>query len=107
MVQVVAARRLFEQGIMVKDGGGLERLGEIDTVVFDKTGTLTLGRPRLRDPDLADPAHLAVAAALAVHSRPPHPRGLVAAHGPRSRAAAAFDRVTATLSHGGEAAAGA
>jgi heavy metal translocating P-type ATPase len=34
-------------GIIVKSGGAIEQLGEVDVAVFDKTGTLTLGRPTL------------------------------------------------------------
>ena len=91
IVQVVAARRLFEQGIMVKDGAALERLSEIDTVVFDKTGTLTLGQPQLANRAAVQPANLAIAAAMAIHSRHPYSQALMAAG--QGSAPMAFDSI--------------
>ncbi|TCU63996.1 Cu2+-exporting ATPase [Bradyrhizobium sp. R2.2-H] len=79
MVQVVAARRLFESGVMVKDGGALERIAEVDVVIFDKTGTLTMDRLRLIDCKAVDPAAPAIAASIAAHSRHPYSRALAAA----------------------------
>jgi Cu2+-exporting ATPase len=76
MVQVVAARRLFDRGIMIKDGGALERLAGVDAVVFDKTGTLTLGQPQLLNGCEIVPATLALAGAIAAHSRHPYSRAL-------------------------------
>lgn len=79
IIQVVAARRLFEIGIIVKDGAALERLAEVDTIVFDKTGTLTSGEMSIIDKSSHDPENLALATAMAGHSNHPHARALVQA----------------------------
>lgn len=85
VVQVVAARRLFENGIMVKDGAALERIAECDHVVFDKTGTLTADRVALASPGDIDADAMALAAAMASHSRHPYSQAIAAFDGNGNR----------------------
>ena len=77
IVHVVASGRLFEHGIMMRDGAALERLAEITRVAFDKTGTLTNGRPVFISQIFGDPELLQRAGALALSSRHPFSKALV------------------------------
>src|SRR5262249_26363345 len=76
MVHVMAARRLFDRGIMIRDGSALERLADVDTVIFDKTGPLTSGQSRLVGAADADPPARRLAASIAAHSQHPYSRAL-------------------------------
>jgi Cu2+-exporting ATPase len=76
IVHVVAAGRLFERGILMKDGAALERIAEVDSVAFDKTGTLTTGSPRLIRSSVDTDADRTMAAALASSSSHPLSRAI-------------------------------
>jgi P-type Cu2+ transporter len=93
IVQVIAARRLFESGIMVKDGSALERLAEIDSVAFDKTGTLTLGRPTLVNADEVAPSAMRIALEMTIGSRHPAAVAIAEAAAQRMDQVSVFDRI--------------
>ncbi len=78
-VLTAASGRLYRQGILLKDGEALERLGVVDTVVFDKTGTLTAGTPRLTNAGEIPRDAFALAAGLAQDSAHPLARAITAA----------------------------
>jgi Cu2+-exporting ATPase len=101
VAHVIAAGRLFANGILLKDGSGLERLAAITHAVFDKTGTLTTGLPVVAQCDIPSGQHRALAKALAARSVHPAARAL-ARHlkVPASNDVDAFREV---LGHGVEA----
>ena len=70
IVHVIAGGELFSRGVLVKDGGALERISEIDTIVFDKTDMLARGTPDVVRAGIAT-GDLGVVAALARTSRHP------------------------------------
>jgi Cu2+-exporting ATPase len=107
MVQVVAARRLFENGIMVRTGSAMERLAEIDTVLFDKTGTLTTGSLRLAAGSEPNAEHLGIAASMAAHSRHPLAHALAEAGRERGIPPVPLERIAEFPGLGLEAVAGA
>jgi Cu2+-exporting ATPase len=63
-------------GMIIKSGGHMEKLADIDTIVFDKTGTLTHGTPAVIDilsyQDSITPNHL-LGLAAAAETRLQHP----------------------------------
>jgi len=76
-VMTATVSRLFQAGVLVKDGTAIERLAEVEAVVFDKTGTLTKGEAEL---DLqTDRDTLALAAGLAGASAHPLSQAVTAA----------------------------
>ena len=63
-------------GIVIKSGGHMEKLANVDTVVFDKTGTLSVGTPHVVHMQSfnrhVSPEHL-LALAVAAETRLQHP----------------------------------
>lgn len=45
--------RAAKRFVIIRNGGALERLSEVNAAVFDKTGTLTIGKPRLQSVSVA------------------------------------------------------
>jgi heavy metal translocating P-type ATPase len=63
-------------GILIKSGGHMEKLAEVDTIIFDKTGTLSHGSPHVVEVLSCEkyiPPHQLLTLAVAVESQLRHP----------------------------------
>lgn len=83
---MAAAGNMSKRGILVKDGGAVERMASVDTILMDKTGTLTTGEivcHGFTSTDAATDAEIVERFVSAVESRSEHPlgRAIASAHG--------------------------
>ncbi|MCZ4272361.1 cation-translocating P-type ATPase [Maritalea porphyrae] len=101
IVHVVAAGRLFERGMMMRDGAALERLAKIDYAAFDKTGTLSQGKPEFVSQTEGGTPELEMAVRLARLSHHPFSKALAQAH--KSITVIEFDQVDELPGQGIEA----
>lgn len=46
---MAAIGQATKNGVIIKSGEALEKMGKVDTIAFDKTGTLTYGKPSVSD----------------------------------------------------------
>lgn len=75
---MAAAGNMSKRGILVKDGGAVERMASVDTLLMDKTGTVTTGRivcHRFESTSASYDAETIASAVSAVESRSEHPLG--------------------------------
>lgn len=91
-VMTATVSRLFQAGVLVKDGSAIERLAQVNAAVFDKTGTLTKGHAELAED--TDPQVLSLAAGLAGASAHPLSKSVLAAAKARGVDVAAVTDIT-------------
>lgn len=82
---MAAAGNMSKRGILVKDGGAVERMASVDTLLMDKTGTVTTGKivcHRFESTSASYDTETIASAVSAVESRSEHPLGkaVTAAH---------------------------
>ena len=95
---MAAIGQATKNGVVIKSGETLEKMGKVDTIAFDKTGTLTYGKPAVSDvvalnPSLSTKEFLSLAASAEKRSEHPLAKALVAyavSNGAEIREAEAF-----------------